>query len=191
MDKSAIPPGERWLLVPGFDRYQVSNRGRIWSSYGNGRYLKACMFGPPGYKYPGVVLCNGPIRWRAKIHQVVMLAFAGPPMPGQEVRHLDGNRFNNRWEPGDEAETRAAGGNLYYGSHARNARDMTEHGTMALAKKLGSQRLNAKFTEETIPLVRAEYAAGGVTERDLASKYGVNVRTIHCLLTRQTWKHVA
>jgi hypothetical protein len=97
-----------------------------------------------------------------------------------------------RWEPGEtEEETRAAGGNLFYGSHRQNAADMVEHGKAHLAVKVGSQRLNSKLTEELVPVIRAEYAAGGVAEHVLAAKYGVNVSTLHRMLARQTWKHVA
>jgi|SRR5580704_2657730 hypothetical protein len=194
VNQSAIPAleGERWLPVPGFGMYEVSNHARVWSYHGNGRLLTPVMYGPPGYKYPGVVLCNGPAdRWRAKLHQIVMLAFVGPCPDGEEVRHLDGNVMNNRWEPGNEAETRAAGGNLVYGTHAANQRDQIAHGTLHLAVKVGSMRLNAKLTEELVPVIRAEYAAGGVTERDLSVKYGINVSTLHRMLVRQTWKHVA
>lgn len=64
------------------------------------------------------------------VHQLVMEAFTGPPEPGQEVRHLDGDPANNHWAPGStEEETRAAGGNLFYGTHAQNMHDMAEHGT--------------------------------------------------------------
>ena len=67
---------------------------------------------------------------------------------------------------------------------------MHEHGT-ASCKRWGSDHYRAKLTEELVPVIRAEYAAGGVTERDLATKYGVNVSTLHRMLTRQTWQHVA
>ena len=120
MHQSAMPSGERWLPVPGFSNYQVSNYGRIWSSHGNGRYLKPHPKGPKGYEYPGVTLCRPGEKWQVQVHQVVMLAFAGPCPEGQEVRHLDGNPLNIHWEPGEtEEETRAAGGNLFYGSHRR------------------------------------------------------------------------
>ena len=97
-----------------------------------------------------------------------------------EVLHLDGDRFRNHWPE-----------NLAYDTHVVNQRQMAEHGTMALAKKVGSQRLNSKLTEELVPVIRAEYAAGGVTERVLAARYGVNVATMHRMLVRDTWKHVA
>jgi hypothetical protein len=109
-----------------------------------------------------------------------MLAFVGPYPEGKEILHLDGDCFRNWWPE-----------NLAYDDHVTNQRMMLEHGTMHLAIKVGSQRLNSKLTEVLVVQMRREYAAGGVTERALASRHGVNVRTIHCALTRQTWKHVA
>ena len=76
-----------------------------------------------------------------------MLAFAGPCPEGLVVRHLDGNPENNRWAPGDEAETRAAGGNLIYGTDSENSFDTVEHGTHWQARKTHCKR-GHKFTPE-------------------------------------------
>jgi len=55
----------------------------------------------------------------------------------------------------------------------------------------GASHPKAKLTEDLVRQIRAEYAAGGCTERDLADRYGVDAGTMHRLLTRQTWKYVA
>jgi NUMOD4 motif-containing protein/HNH endonuclease len=203
MNESAIPAieGEIWRDVPGYENlYRVSNRGRVRSlprmtvtGMHGGRMLKPARRGHPGYERLYVTLCKGTraTNWSTTVHQLVMLTFAGPCPEGQEVRHLDGNPFNNRWEPGDEAETRAAGGNLFYGTHIENARDMVEHGNANGCGKLGSEHPVAKLTEDLVRQIRSDYAAGGVTERVLAARHGVNVATIHALLVRRTWKHVA
>jgi HNH endonuclease len=54
----------------------------------------------------------------------------------------------------------------------------------------GSQRYNAAFTERDIRVIRRRVAAG---ERpiDLASEYGVCNTTIHKIVHRQSWQHVA
>ncbi len=64
-----------------------------------------------------------------EVHALVMGTYAGPPPPGMECRHLDNDPFNNRWRPGDEAQTRAAGGNLIYGTKAENHADQAAAGT--------------------------------------------------------------
>lgn len=203
MSQSVIPAleGESWLPVPGYEGlYEVSKRGLVRSfprktSTGvrGGRILKPALRGHPGYERLYVTLCSGAraTNWSTTVHQLVMLAFAGPCPKGQEVRHLDGNPMNNRWEPGTEDESRAAGGNLFYGTHAENAQDMVKHGRAMGCGKLGSDHPKAKLTEDNVRRIRSEYAGGGVTERDLSAKYGINVSTLHRVLIRQTWKHVA
>jgi NUMOD4 motif/HNH endonuclease len=121
---------ERWLPVPGYeDSYEVSNHGQVWSrprTTTRGGLLKLI---PDRHGYLHVTLTQNGKQKHFPVHRLVMLAFAGAPEPGQEVRHLDGNPANNRWEPGTEEESKAAGGNLAYGTHARNMADMAEHGT--------------------------------------------------------------
>lgn len=51
------------------------------------------------------------------VHILVLEAFAGPRPLGAEACHRNGNPSDNRLE------------NLYWGSHADNMKDMTQHGT--------------------------------------------------------------
>lgn len=194
-----IDPSEWWKPIPEYESlYLVSNWARVWSILrttkgrpNGGALLAPVHAGRPGYQRLRVTLCSGGRKRQIGVHQIVMLAFVGTCPEGQEIRHLDGNEFNNRWEPGDEAESRAAGGNLFYGSHKKNAQDMVEHGRAMGCGKLGAEHPKAKLTEDLVRQIRSEYDADDVTERDLSAKYGVNVSTLHRLLVRQTWKHVA
>ena len=52
-------------------------------------------------------------------HRLVMFAFVGPCPPGQEVRHLDGDKLNPSLD------------NLVYGTRSENMRDMVRHGAHA------------------------------------------------------------
>ena len=54
----------------------------------------------------------------------------------------------------------------------------------------GERNGHAKLTEELVRGVRAAYAAGGVTQRELAAHFGVSQMTVSDLVTRRTWKHV-
>lgn len=125
-----IPAPERWLPVPGFEGlYEVSSYGQVWSApraTTRGGLLKLIP-GTAGYMW--VTLTRNGIQERFQVHRLVLLAFVGPCPDGQETRHLDGNPANNRWAPGDEKETVAAGGNLIYGDHVANIRDKKRHGT--------------------------------------------------------------
>jgi hypothetical protein len=99
---------ETWRDIPRHRGYQASSEGRIRSV---DRTLR------DGRTAGGVILALQPDKdgyltvklsgKRVRVNVVVQLAFAGPP----EVRHLDGDRTNNRPE------------NLEYGSRWRNERD--------------------------------------------------------------------
>ncbi len=120
---------ERWLPVPDYEGlYEVSNRGRVWSApraTTRGGLLKLI---PDSKGYQWVNPSRDGEQHPLAVHRLVMLAFVGPPLEGQEVRHLDGNPANNHWEPGDEETTQAAGGNLIYGTHAENMEDLVRIG---------------------------------------------------------------
>lgn len=104
-----------WLPVPGYPDYFVSDDGRVRSVRRGAARDLACAVAPNGYRYVGVVNQDG--RRNRTVHSLVALAFLGPPAPGQEVRHLDGDALNN------------SSVNLAYGSHSDNALDQVAHGT--------------------------------------------------------------
>jgi len=105
---------EEWRPVPGAPEYHVSSLGRVWSTKPwrgtRGRFLAPKPYGN-GYRYISI---NGADR---TIHSLVMLAFAGPPPPDTEIRHLDGDKLN------------CAFSNLAYGTRSENAYDSVRHGT--------------------------------------------------------------
>ena len=47
-----------------------------------------------------------------------------------------------------------------------------------------------KLTAEQVRAIREEYAAGKITQKILAWKYGVTRRNISYILNRHTWKSV-
>ena len=141
---------EHWLPVVGYEGlYEVSDHGRI-NSLPRRTTRGGIMKLPPdklGRLEVNLTL-NGKQKTR-RVHQLVMEAFAGPPEPGQEIRHLDGNPANNRWAPGStEEEVRAAGGNLFYGTHAENMQDMLLHGTNYWANMTHCLKCGRELSEE-------------------------------------------
>jgi hypothetical protein len=61
-------------------------------------------------------------------HKPLLETFAGLCPPGMEARHADDDGRNNRWEPGSEDESRARGGNLFWGTKAEQQRDKMRNG---------------------------------------------------------------
>ena len=97
----------------GYERYWVCEDGQIIGCRGDvlkqvasqKGYIKVILVGDDGK------------RWTTWVHNVVMLAFAGPKPEGMETRHLDGNKLNN------------AKSNLVYGTRSENQKDRVAHGT--------------------------------------------------------------
>lgn len=124
---------ERWLPVPGWDGYLVSDWGNVYSqareiqrsgrirSYRRaGRYLKPSP-NDDGHLTVNLHANGRPKRYR--IHQLVMLAFIGPPPDGMEVCHRDDDPANNQLA------------NLRYGTRSANRYDAVRNGRHPLANR--------------------------------------------------------
>lgn len=101
--------------IPGYPEYQVNEMGQVrgrrgWilspGDNGNG-YLYVCLR-PNG----GVPVCR-------YVHHLVLETFIGPRPDGQQTRHLNGDRGDNRLS------------NLAWGTAAENAADKVRHGTQS------------------------------------------------------------
>jgi len=119
---------ERWRPIPGYEgRYDVSDQGQVRSWLGRwpGRPLPFTLKlfpGHGGYLQLRLADPGGSMR-NARVHKLVLLAFRGPPPPGMQARHADGNPTNNRLS------------NLNWSSRSRNMRDAVRHGTHVQASK--------------------------------------------------------
>lgn len=126
---------EEWRPCAGFPDYYVSNLGRIMSTkFTKPRIMK---LGSDPSGYPSVQLCHNNVIRVRRVHRLVAIAFYGPPQKGQEVRHLNGNKADNRLE------------NLSWGSQSENALDRVRHGTHQWAKLTHCVR-GHEFTPENI-----------------------------------------
>lgn len=54
----------------------------------------------------------------------------------------------------------------------------------------GEHHHNARLNEDDIAEIRRAYAAGGITQRSLAVRYGVNPQTISKIVRGERWHHV-
>jgi len=118
---------ERWRPVPVPEfatRYQVSDHGNVRSlprkHVPRLRALKQC-HSTDGY--PMVSLSRPDKHKTFVIHKLVAHAFLGEQPPGSDIRHLDGDKWNNHID------------NLVYGTRSENYLDMVAHGTHNMARK--------------------------------------------------------
>ena len=126
---------EAWRPIPGWEGlYEASDLGRVKSI--PRRQVRGGILSPSvgTNNYPIVWLRNKSERRASAVHRLVAEAFLGPP-EGLEVRHLNGDRMDNRLA------------NLKYGTHSENVRDTVNHGMHHNAKRTHCKR-GHEFTPE-------------------------------------------
>lgn len=165
---------ERWLPVPEWEMYEVSDLGRVRSLHGGkgkgkrGGLIRQGRFAD--FPYLGVMLYGGGRKTRRLVHQLVMEAFVGVPPEGQEVRHGPGGTLDNRLA------------NLCYGTRKENMADKVRDGTLVYGEGIVGSRL----TEQVVIECRRRYAAGE-TAAALAAEFSVNAGTMGEAVTGETW----
>lgn len=172
-------------LVPGFlGYYRVSQDGRVFSCrvYGSRlhktgpwwelkpktriRYGKKC------HPYVDLFRTVGKPE-RHGIHQLVLLAFKGACPIGQETRHLNDVKGDNRLE------------NLCYGTKKENREDASHNGILSK----GEQRWNAVFTNAQVKELKRLYRKG-YSKKQLALMFNNTQKHIGKILAGQIWKHI-
>lgn len=170
---------EHWRPVVGCEEnYEVSNLGRIrsldrtvWDGSClrkvKGQDIKCCQ---QRTGYLTVNLSKNSARQTRAVHCLVLEAFIGPAEPGQQCRHLDGDKTNNCLA------------NLTWGSVAENIEDRKRHGTFLRGEKMPAAKLN----EDQVRAIRNDPRVA----RLIAADYGVSRRLISNVKTRTGWRHV-
>lgn len=166
---------EIWCPIPGYEDYEASNLGRIrsvdrWNYFGKhrrwlfGRVLKSRVSGRS--RYAEVNLLGHSFA----VHQLVMLAWMGPPPEGMQVCHNERGHLDNRLD------------NLRYDTRPANEADKEKHGTLIW----GERHHHAKLTEADVRAIRASSEASAT----LAARYGVTQRHIRGVRQGKYWRRV-
>jgi hypothetical protein len=159
-----IQEPERWAPVPGFERYEVSDLGRV-RSVTTGRLRKP--FERQGVPYQAVYLKAGEAQKCFLMHSLVLSVFRTARPDGMVGRHIDGDARNNRLT------------NLEWGTQQDNGRDQRRHGRT----QAGERNNKAKLTAASVASIR-ESAKTNVA---LAREYGVRAETISNVRRGATW----
>jgi hypothetical protein len=121
--------------------------------------------------YRCAALSSAPGKSKQKhLHQWIALAFFGEREADQQVRHLDGDKANNRVA------------NLRYGTALENALDRTTHGTQTR----GEAHPRSKLTERDVATIR-DALERGVPERACALVFDVNRSAINKIKRGELW----
>lgn len=80
---------------------------------------------------------------------------------------------------------------LWLGTHDENAKDRNKkgrhHPTGPKNPQRGEARHNARLDSDLVKRIRLE---AGLSQRDLAKKYGVSLSTIQNVISHKTWRHI-
>ena len=166
--------------ILGFPGYRVGDDGSVWScrtfagTIGSTWHRLTPRIDKDGYLV--VTPCRNSKSFLKRVHHLVLEAFVGPRPTGKIARHFpDRNPANN------------AISNLQWATHKENQADRVIHGTHSR----GEKNSWAKLSEDAVRSIRAEYAAGKISQRKLAKKYNVTQYAIFSIVNRQTWRHIA
>lgn len=159
--------------IPGFSRYAIDTEGTVWSLItSRARALRP--YCRPKDGCCTVILFDDAHRAHARyVHQLVARTFIGPPAPGQEVNHRDGDRTNNRLS------------NLEWMTRSENQlhsrRVLGRHAGVALGNANG----NVKVTKAVVRTIRRSSEGSAA----LAARYGITRCSVWQIRTGRTWAH--
>lgn len=167
-------------FIPGYEGlYSVNKHGIVVSAP---RKTTAGILGgkvltPQREKngYYRVTLSKDGEARRYSVHRLVLLTFCGEPTPGQEARHLDGNRGNNALD------------NLRWGSRHENAMDRSVHGTHP--DRRGEKHPMSKISDRDAAEIHA-LATSGQPYSVIAQRFPVSAATVSRLKNQKGWGHI-
>ena len=151
---------ERWLSLPDFPGYEISDLGNIRGRSGQ---ILRLQYGGWKRKYQFVNLCGQ----RKAVSRLVLITFRGIDPDRPEARHLNGVHDDNRLD------------NLAWGTHSENIRDQRNHGTWW---RTGRQKLLPEDVDEI-----RELAASGMTQVAIAKLKGIRQPQVSRILNGKTW----
>ena len=175
----AVARGERLELpenataIPGYEGYYITPAGEVYSKLGDSLdTVRKLSLRPDDGGYSIVTLSN---RKVAKVHALVLLTFVGPkPSPKHEVRHLNGDKTDNRLS------------NLAWGTKKENMADRERHGTVARGQRNGL----AVLDEDKVREIRRLRDVEGLTFIEIGKRFGIHRVTVRHICLRVLWAHV-
>lgn len=168
----------RYQPIPNRPGYLAGDDGHIYSIKRGFEHRLAERPNPDGY--PAVQLLKGPGFGRRcvsmAVHKLIASAhLAERSSPEHEIRHLDGDKNNNR------------PGNLAWGTQKENAADRERHGRTARGEQ--NRGGGCKLTAPQVAIIKARLR-DGATLASVAGEYGISISFAWHIKVGLRWKHV-
>lgn len=142
-----------WRVIPGFRRYEIARNGDIRVRL-TGQARRVSDTGDRTQ----VWLVNDQGKGTTRnLGALVLLAYVGPPDPGLECSHLDGDYANNVLD------------NLAWETHAENMARKRQHGTVLAGDRHGKTKVT---DQQALEIHRRAHA--GERGADLAREFGIS-----------------
>jgi len=162
---------EVWMPVPNYEQfYQISNYGKFATIKKDGRQLRKVNT-KTHYLSVSCKDIDGTGQKSLYIHTLVAKVFIGERPDGMVIRHIDGNRYNNKVT------------NLCYGSHHENTMDSIKNKTYAKEKN-GRALLNQRMANA----IKYLHSENLVQKKNLAIAFNVSEAAIQAILKNRNWK---
>jgi len=149
--------------------YKISNTGRVYSE----KSKKLLSHADDGNGYMKVTLWIDGAQSSEKVHRLVACTFIDNPENLATVNHKNGVKTDNRVD------------NLEWLSHSDNMKHAHSIGLM----QFGSGSYIAKLDEGAVEAIKFLFMEG-LSNQEIANKYGVARGTISKIRQLKTWKHV-
>jgi hypothetical protein len=164
--------------LPQFPGYRVGDDGSVWSRRDHGvirgpwRQLKPKL-DKDGYSVLALRANN--CDRHCRIHVLMLMAFVGPRPNGQVGRHIDDDKSNNKLS------------NLAWGTLKQNSQDAVRNGCFDFR---GERNGRAKLTENDVREIR-KLRAAGLTQKQVAQRFGIHWMRVSEIDRKKAWAHVA
>ena len=161
---------ELWKPIKDYEGiYSISNNGNVRRDLDRTSAKKGSIIKP--YKniwgYMQISLFKNGKRTNPTIHSLVMRNFVGERKHKMTIHHKDNNKENNNLS------------NLEYCTYSKNI-------TLAFRDGIRPTKLTIYKARE----IRAKYARGNVTQKELAIEYGVPSGHICLIIHNKKWKEI-
>lgn len=157
---------EIWKKITGFEKYEISNLGRI-----RRKYLKGYKFRKPvsQYGYLCITFSVGYNFKKFQIHRLVANEFLNNSENKPCVNHINGNKSDNRVE------------NLEWCTYSEN-----EKHSYSILGKVTNGICRRKIPLKDIQIIKDLYKSN-VSQYEIARKYNVSQSTIQLLVNNKTY----